>query len=80
LFVSIGIIPASALVKDLVALNKWGEIKVNQKMATTAPGLFAAGDVCDACPKQVITSAGTGVTAALSVDAYLQDLAGAERA
>jgi len=79
LFISIGIIPASDLVKDLVTLNEWGEIKVNQKMATSAPGLFAAGDVCDACPKQVATSAGTGVAAALAVDEYLQGLTGAEQ-
>jgi thioredoxin reductase (NADPH) len=74
LFISIGMSPASGLVKDIVALNQWGEVKVNQKMATSVPGLFAAGDVCDACPKQVITSAGTGVTAALAVDEYLQGL------
>jgi thioredoxin reductase (NADPH) len=74
LFISIGMSPASGLVKDIVALNQWGEIKVNQKMATSVPGLFAAGDVCDACPKQVITSAGTGVAAALAVDEYLQGL------
>ena len=80
LFISIGIIPASDLVKDLVTLNEWGEIKVNQKMATSAPGLFAAGDVCDACPKQVATSSGTGVAAALAVDEYLQDLTGTEQA
>jgi thioredoxin reductase (NADPH) len=74
LFISIGMSPASGLVKDIVALNQWGEVKVNQQMATSVPGLFAAGDVCDACPKQVITSAGTGVTAALAVDEYLQGL------
>ncbi|MGB9004646.1 MAG: thioredoxin-disulfide reductase [Candidatus Aminicenantales bacterium] len=74
LFISIGMSPASGLVKDILALNQWGEVKVNQKMATSVPGLFAAGDVCDACPKQVITSAGTGVTAALAVDEYLQGL------
>jgi thioredoxin reductase (NADPH) len=80
LFISIGLIPASDLVKDLVTLNEWGEIKVNQKMATSTPGLFAAGDVCDACPKQVATSSGTGVAAALAVDEYLQGLTGVEPA
>jgi len=76
LFISIGVLPASDVVKGIVALNPWGEIKVDQKMATSAPGIFAAGDVCDACPKQVITSAGTGVAAALAVDDYLQGLLG----
>lgn len=72
LFVSIGMIPASGFVRDLVALNDWGEVKVDQKMATSRPGIFACGDVCDACPKQVITAAGTGVAAALAVNDYLE--------
>ncbi|MBM3298174.1 MAG: thioredoxin-disulfide reductase, partial [Candidatus Aminicenantes bacterium] len=72
LFVSIGMIPASGLVKDIAALNGWGEVKVDQKMAASRPGLFACGDVCDACPKQVATAAGTGVAAALAVNDYLE--------
>ncbi|MDD8015962.1 MAG: thioredoxin-disulfide reductase, partial [Acidobacteriota bacterium] len=38
------------------------------------PGLFAAGDVSDACPKQVATAVGTGVHAALSIEDYLERL------
>jgi thioredoxin reductase (NADPH) len=72
LFVSIGMIPASGLVKDIAALNDWGEVKVDLKMATSRPGLFACGDVSDACPKQVATAAGTGVAAALAVNDYLE--------
>jgi thioredoxin reductase (NADPH) len=41
-------------------------------MATSQPGIFAAGDVAEACPKQVTTAAGTGVVAALAVNDYLQ--------
>ncbi len=80
LFVSVGMIPSSGLVRGLVALNDWGEIKVDQKMATSRPGLFACGDVCDACPKQVATAAGTGVAAALSVNDYLEGWGEAEKA
>lgn len=72
LFVSIGMDPLTGFVKGLVELNEWGEIKVDQKMAASQPGIFAAGDVADACPKQVVTAAGTGVAAALAVNEYLE--------
>ncbi len=71
LFVSIGTVPNSGLVKNLVELNAWGEIKVEKNMATSLPGLYAAGDVSDACPQQLATAAGTGVTAAIAVNEYL---------
>lgn len=71
LFVSIGTVPNSELVKDLVELNEWEEIKVVRNMATPLPGLYAAGDVTDACPQQVATAVGTGVAAAIAVNEYL---------
>lgn len=75
LFVSIGTIPNSDLVKDLLELNKWREIVVGKKMETSLPGLYAAGDVTDACPEQVATAVGTGVAAAIAIDEYLQSIA-----
>jgi len=71
LFVSIGMIPITEIVKGLVKLNEWGEIVVNERMATSEPGIFAAGDVIGAAPHQVATAVGTGVHAAISVDEYL---------
>lgn len=71
IFISIGMDPNSALVKDLVELNDWGQIGVDKTMATSQPGIFAAGDVTNACPEQMATAAGTGVAAALAVDEYL---------
>lgn len=71
LFISIGTVPNSGIVKDLVDLNEWGEIRVGRDMSTGQPGLFAAGDVTDACPQQMATAVGTGVAAAIAVNAYL---------
>lgn len=71
LFVSIGMVPNSAFVKGLVELDEGGKIKVSQNMATSQPGIFAAGDVTDSCPEQMATAVGTGVAAALAVDEYL---------
>ncbi len=74
LFVSVGTVPSTAFVKEFVELNEWGQIKVNTRMEAGPPGLYAAGDCCDACPQQMATAVGTGVSAALAVDAYLQTL------
>jgi thioredoxin reductase (NADPH) len=74
LFVSIGTIPNSDFVKDLLELNEWGEIVVGKKMETSQPGIYAAGDLTDACPEQVATAVGTGVAAAIAIDEYLQSI------
>lgn len=71
LFVSIGMDPNSFFLRNLLELNEWGQIKVRPNMATSQPGIFAAGDVTDACPRQMATAVGSGVSAALAVDEYL---------
>lgn len=71
LFVSIGTIPNTKTVHGLVETNEWGEVIVGKNMSTGEPGLFAAGDVTDACPEQMATAVGTGVTAALAITDYL---------
>jgi thioredoxin reductase (NADPH) len=71
LFVSIGMDPNTEFVKGLLTLNEWGEIVVQANMATSQPGIYAAGDVIDACPHQVASAVGSGVHAAISVDEYL---------
>ena len=70
-FISIGMDANSEFVKELVDLDEWGEIKVSQNMSTSQLGIFAAGDVTDACPEQMATAVGTGVRAALAVNEYL---------
>jgi len=74
IFISIGMDPNTGFVKGLVDLDESGQIKVNQSMATSRPGIFAAGDVTNACPEQMATAVGTGVAAALAVDEYLSNL------
>lgn len=73
-FVEIGQIPQSDLVKDLgVKLNDHDEVIVDRFAQTNVPGLFAAGDVTDIREKQVITAAGQAVSAAYSVRDYLEN-------
>jgi len=74
LFISIGMDPNTEFLRGILELNEYGEIKVSFQMQTSQPGLFAAGDVTDACPKQVATASGSGVAAALAVEEYLSRL------
>jgi thioredoxin reductase (NADPH) len=74
LFVSIGTEARAEFVRGLLELDEWGRIKVGPAMETSAAGIFAAGDVSDACPKQIATAVGTGVHAALSVGEFLSRL------
>ena len=73
-FIEIGLIPNSDAVKDLIYLNKLGEVPVSCYCETTVPGLYAAGDVTDVPEKQIIIAAGEGAKAALQVHRYLQRL------
>lgn len=73
-FVEIGLIPNSELVKGVVALNRLGEIEVNCNNETSVPGLFAAGDVTNVPEKQIVVAAGEGAKAALQAHRYLQRL------
>lgn len=70
-FVSIGTAPNTKIFGNLVELNDWGEVKVAKNMSTGQPGLYAAGDVTDACPEQMATAVGTGVAAAIAITEYL---------
>ncbi|HOM32378.1 MAG TPA: FAD-dependent oxidoreductase, partial [Bacilli bacterium] len=71
LFVEIGSIPNTALLKDLVELNKWGEVIVNNKQETSLKGLYAAGDVTNNWIRQVIVAAADGAKAALEANNYI---------
>ena len=71
-FVEIGLVPSSALVRDLVRLNRRGEVEVDSNCATGLPGLFAAGDVTNAYGKRILIAAGEGAKAVLAAEAYLQ--------
>jgi alkyl hydroperoxide reductase subunit F len=70
-FVEVGLSPNTAFAKDLLDLNDLGEIIVDCKCNTKAPGLFAAGDVTMVHEKQIVVAAGEGAKAALSAHEYL---------
>jgi len=71
-FVEIGSVPNSEIVKGLVETDKWGQIIIDSKHGSTSnPGIFAAGDVTDDPYKQNNISAGDAAKATLAAYAYL---------
>ena len=66
IFVSIGAIPNTAPVKNLVALDKYGAVPADRYGQTSLEGFFAAGDVTDIRDAQIVVAAGHGCSAALS--------------
>lgn len=73
-FVEIGQEPNSGIVKGLVKVNERGEIVIDDYCLTSAPGIFACGDVTSVPHKQVIVAAGEGAKAAMSAYTYLSGL------
>jgi alkyl hydroperoxide reductase subunit F len=71
IFIEMGLTPNTGMVADLVRLNEDGFIKVDARGRTSAPGLFAAGDVTDTFGEQVLVAVGDGAKAALSAYEYL---------
>src|SRR3990172_8849731 len=72
-FVFIGQHPNTDFVRGLVPMDAGGHVLVDDWMATEAPGLFAAGDVRQNSARQVASSVGDGVTAAIAADHYISN-------
>jgi thioredoxin reductase (NADPH) len=72
LFIFIGHIPNTQLFKGQLEMSDLGYIKVNDKMETSVPGVFAAGEAADPHFRQVVTSAGMGAAAAISATRLLE--------
>ncbi len=73
-FLAIGHEPNTALVKHAVACDTYGYIVMHDRsQATSVPGVFAAGDVCDNEYRQAGVAAGDGIKAALDVEKFLRN-------
>jgi thioredoxin reductase (NADPH) len=74
LFIFIGHTPNTQMFESKLEMSDLGYIIVNDKMETSVPGVFAAGEVADPHFRQVITSAGMGAAAAIQATRYLEEV------
>lgn len=74
-FVFIGSIPQTSLVPD-AKKDEGGFLLTDERMATSIPGLFAAGDVRASSFRQLVTSASDGAIAAHSASIYIDEIEG----
>jgi alkyl hydroperoxide reductase subunit F len=70
-FVQIGLVPNTEFLKGTLELNRFGEILIDERCATSLPGVFAAGDATTVPYKQIVTAAGEGAKAALGAFDHL---------
>ena len=73
-FVFIGLAPNTGFVRDAVATDDRGFIVTDGMLATSVPGVFAAGDCRAGSTKQAASAAGEGAAVALAIRHYLQPL------
>ncbi|HHJ98806.1 MAG TPA: FAD-binding protein [Actinobacteria bacterium] len=71
-FIESGSIAVSEYTAGLVEMNDKGEIVIDNRGATSAPMIYAAGDVTDTPGKQIIIAAGEGARAAMAVSRDLK--------
>lgn len=70
-FIFIGYVPQTEFIADKIALNKRGEIIVDENLSTNIKGVFAAGDSIAKKYRQITTATSDGTIAALNTIEYI---------
>jgi len=73
-FFYVGLKPNTGFLREIVKMDEGGYVITDENMATSAPGVFAAGDVRQKLLRQVTTAVGDGATAAFAVERYLESV------
>lgn len=71
-FVSVGMIPNTDLVKDYVSLDDNGFVETDGDMRTICRGLFVAGDCRSKKLRQIVTAVNDGAIATMTADDYIK--------
>ena len=79
-FIFVGFKPNSGLVEGHAKHDAGGYFITDERMMTSIPGLFAAGDVRSQLTRQITTAVGDATTAAIAVEKYLAGLPEREKA
>lgn len=73
LFVYIGTVPRTDILRQHLRLDPEGRVPTDGSMRTQLRGLLAAGDVRSESSAQAVAAAGDGATAAIAAHRYLRD-------
>ena len=73
-FVSVGRIPNTDLLKDQIELDPYGYAVAGESCCTNLPGVFAVGDVRTKALRQIVTAAADGAIAVHYAEEYLAGL------
>jgi len=71
IFVAIGQVPQTELYKDIVKLDSYGYIVADESCATSAEGIFVAGDIRTKQLRQLVTAAADGAVAAVAAADFI---------
>ncbi len=72
-FLFIGYVPNTEIFKDILDMDRAGQLITNEKMETNVHGVFAAGDVRAKFLKQVATAVGDGAIAGYSAEKFIAE-------
>lgn len=74
IFIYAGFLPNSKFLEGIAELDREGYIIANEKMETSLPGMYVAGDVCSKRVRQIDTACGDATIAAISAKEYIKEL------
>lgn len=74
IFVYVGHTPNTQLFKGQLEMDEEGYLKVNERLHSSVPGVFAAGEVHDHVFRQAVVSAGYGCMAEMEAEKWLASL------
>jgi len=73
-FIAVGIVPNTKAFEGIVKTDGGGYVIAQEDCVTSAPGLFAAGDIRQKKLRQIVTAVADGANAVASAEEYLRTL------
>jgi thioredoxin reductase (NADPH) len=72
-FIYIGHYPNSKFLEGQLVMDEHGYVIADERMRTSVPGVFAAGEIQDSVFRQIATSVGQGCAAAIQCEKWLSE-------